>query len=868
MKRALCLCLLACSLNAAMAGIIQTEALQRARENIRRHEWAKKHLVALKAGVEPWLPRISPQFLTTFIPDTTPGSHLFTPCPECRVQGKPYLPHGDWTWTPTRPDELACKRCGMVFPHTKHPEDVVVQTTWGRPQTFTFIGGEPFELFSYKQGRSSITGNIRAQKVNWISKQTRNFAEVYALTGEAKYAEAVRNILLRFADVYPYWLVHSGYGEYADMDPAIAAQQIGQLPKAESVYPPNRPDRKLHTGFWTAGRATGVGLEGIVIRDLVTAYDLTVGASLPDGTPIIGEEERTRIEQNLLREGTKLLVADSVINNKSMANRSAAGLVGLAIGDPELVRFGMDGFDQTVNDWFLPDGGTPESPAYALMALGGIDEFAQALKGYSDPEGYLDANGKRHDHFDPYRDTQYGKIWEGMFLTLQGDLRYPPFADSYPDSQLGARFAELMADNYPENAQYFSLLHAILGGDWSRPYAPFALYHADPNRESRAVSTLSLPSHLFPALKLGFLRTGADGRESLLLLSASDWGAHHHRDSLNLYYWKNGRELWSDLGYLWDHPDKDKTVRTLAHNTVLVDQKDQIASGRVGEVRFFLNTEHVKAMQAASNAYANAKTYERTAILVDHGDGRNYVVDIFRVEGGTTQDYVYHGPNGEWQLIRSDSSEMPTAKRHVGLWERITMWLSQRFAPAGSAPVRPPAILTRAEGQTLYDLTDLQTVDNPGGAIYELRWKLSDARDFTVWHLPTTGEETLIGKGWGQRDFKNTDRGATLPYVVRRTEGAGLKTFVSLLEEHPTGKSFVRKITALPVENKGVVALQIDTLNGRDYVVAQPESGQIVLSTPDGRLETNALLAVLSVRDGQVQFHAVESGNVRLGAAK
>ena len=29
-------------------------------------------------------------------------------------------------------------------------------------------------------------------------------------------------------------------------------------------------------------------------------------------------------------------------------------------------------------------------------------------------------------------------------------------------------------------------------------------------------------------------RTGADGRESLLLLSASHWGGHHHLDSLNL----------------------------------------------------------------------------------------------------------------------------------------------------------------------------------------------------------------------------------------------------------------------------------------------------------------------------------------------
>lgn len=837
--------------------IIKPADIARARENLARHAWAKQHLESLQKNVEHWMGKISPEFLHNFIPDTTPGGDIL-PCPSCRDLGKTFLP-GNWRWSPSEPEQITCLQCGTVFPNAKYPETVTVQTTWGKPQTFTYVGGEPLETFSYKYGRASFSGTIRGKKVEYISTLAQDAANAYALTGNIGYADVTRQILLRLAEVYPYWLVHAGYGEYADMEPAVAAQNINALPKDETVYPPNKPDRKLHTGYWTAGRASGVGIEGNFVRKVATSYDLTHG--------VYSKQERELIEKNLLHESMSLLLADKVINNKSMANRAAAGLVGMIINDPELVRFGMEGFFKTVNEWFLPDGSTPESPAYAIMALGGIEGFAQALRGYTDPQGYKDAQGIRYDNFDPYRDTKYRQVWESMFLTLQGDLHYPPFADSYTYSRMDGKFAELMTDNYPENEQYFALLHATLDSDWSKAFAPYAIYYADPSRESRPIPKLHLPSHLFPSLKLGCMRTGKDGSESLLLLSASDWGVHHHRDGLNLYYWKNGRELWSDLGYLWDHPDQEKTVRTLAHNTVLMDEKDQISKGRQGEVRYFLDTANVKAMRAASNAYPNATTYERASTLIDHGNGRNYVVDVFWTEGGATQDYVYHGPNSEWELVNvSAFPNTPDTQPAPNVWERIKAW----FGKSQAAEIKQPLQEVELEQaqETLYDLTDLQLVKNLDNTLHGLRWKFPDAREFTVWHVPQKSEQVFVGKGWGQRDHKNSDRSTTLPYVVRRNKGEGRKAFVSVLEEHPAGQPFIQKITQLTVEGSDAVILQIDTSEGRDYVAVSPKAGEISFSTPDGRVETNAALAVLSVQQGKVRFHAVDAGKVRLSAEK
>jgi len=642
--------------------------LARARENIQRYAWAKSYAESVEKGAAAALPKLSAEYLEAMIPTTTPGDSLFTPCPSCRDQKKPWHPHGQWTWSADKPDELKCVVCGTVFPNEKYPESIVLEARRGN-QKLTFYGGDTFRIFSYATGRPSFTGNIRARKVSAMTGLTRRLAEAYALTQKPEFAEATRKLLLRFAAVYPNWLVHVGYGEYADMDPHVAAKNINSLPEPEMVYPPNAPDRRLHTGFWSAGRASGVGMEQGFVRAMTEAYDLTCEAKSPDGKPIFSDEERIRIERDLLLEGSVLLAAEKSINNKSVGGRMACALVGMCVGHPALVRFGLEGFMRTVDEWFLPDGCTSESPGYASMTLSGIEATAQMFRGYTDPPGYAPKDGKRIEGLDLYHGTSYAKVWKAMFNGLIGNLRYPPYADSYATSDLGARFVELMANNYPDEPQYLALLKEIAGPDLSKGYTSYAIYYREPGLESKPTPPLTLPDIVFPALRLGYLRTGADGRESCLLLSASHWGGHHHVDSLNLWYWKQGHELLTDLGYLWDHPKSGMTRRTFAHNLVMIDDREQETTNRGGEFHLFHADAQspVKVMEASSQAYPQAKLYRRTAALIDHGavwssarqgasatfrrpSGNSYVVDIFRVQGGQKRDYVFHGPNSNVQL--------------------------------------------------------------------------------------------------------------------------------------------------------------------------------------------------------------------------
>ncbi|MBL9199298.1 MAG: heparinase II/III family protein [Opitutaceae bacterium] len=789
------------------SGAFKPADVARARANLARYPWARDYAARLDRSARAALPKITPAYLAAMIPETTPGDPKFTPCPACRDQGKPVHPHGLWTWRESSPSQLTCDQCRTVFPHAKYPESVALHATWKRPQTFTYFGGEPFVIFGYRTGRPSFTGNIRARQVSHLATTARTLAEAHLLSGDADFARATRDILLRFAAVYPGWLVHVGYGEYADMDPRVAALAINQLPLDELCPPPNKPDRRLHTGYWTAGRASGVGQESGFVRRVVEAYDFTCTAKNPDGSPVYSDAERSLIERDLLLESTVLLVADKQINNKSVGNRTAAALVGLAVGHPGLVRFGWDGFQQTIDTWFLPDGSTSESPAYAMMTLHNIWDMPQALRGYSEPAGYTGPDGQRRTAVDLYRGTAYERIWQNCVDGLQGDLSYPPFADSYRTTTLGAQFAELLVANYPERPHYLTLLKETCGPDLAGGHAPLALYYREPGLEQKATPTFTLPDHCPPDLRIGHMRSGADGRESLLLLSASHWGVHHHLDSLNLTYWREGHEILSDLGYLWDHPKKSQLARTVAHNTVLIDGKDQRSREREGTVHFFKASPHVKAMAASSRAYAAASLYHRTSALIDHGGGRSYAVDCFRVAGGRTQDFVYHASSPT--LTLAGANDAPSA---VALYD---------FARVRSLTPAP---------------------------VWQATWAAGPKLTAVAWNLGQPGEQAFVADGWGQRDWKNSDLGATLPYVVRRTNGAGEKIFWTVFAAHSAdaGAPFVRQVAMTPDGS-----LAIETTLGRDLVAAHPATTALTL--PDGAPLVGAFAAA-SVQAGRIAW--------------
>jgi len=629
--------------------------------------------------------------------------------------------------------------------------------------------------------------------------------------------------------VYPNYLVHTGYNEFADMDPKVAAAHIRSLPEDEVTFGPNKPNRKLYPGFWMAGRAQGVGMEGVFLTKVAEAYDLTVDAKRPDGTRLYDDEERRKIEKDLLIEGTFLLLNDPAINNKTASGRRGVGIAGMVVGDPMRVRFGMEGFRHFVNDWYLFDGSTSESACYGFMTLSGIFAMGQALDGYSDPPGFR-FEGKRHDRFATYSDPRYRAVWRGFVDTLLPDLTYPVLADQHLGGSMSAHWAEVIFDQY-RDANALAILQRHYKGEVAERGHEYALFHRPPAADVTTPAKLDLRSVFFPALKIGYLRAGPSGAGPTLVLSASDWGGHHHRDGLSIVYHVDGKECLSDLGYLWDMPNKKMTVRTFAHNTVVVDEKSQIGGGRIGSAHLFDDSGWVKVVEASCHAYGQCSEYRRTCVMVDHADAGTYVVDLFRVSGGKVHDYVLHGPNESTSI---QAATVPT-------------------------------------GEPIYDLRDVKRLQTDGP--WTAAWTMAHGLVFTLHAASAPGEAAYVGTGWGQRSHRETP-GATLPYVVRRRAGQPHSAFVTVMEAARGGRPSVKQVRRIPCPNAAsAVAVRVDTDSGVDYIVSSPGGDAVELAGEANAISCRARVAVLSFgRDGLRQIYmlageSVAAGDLRVSAA-
>ena len=195
---------------------------------------------------------------------------------------------------------------------------------------------------------------------------------------------------------------------------------------------------------------------------------------------------------------------------------------------------------------------------------------------------------------------------------------------------------------------------------------------------------------------------------------------------------------------------------------------------------------------------------------MDHGETGSYLVDIFRAGGGTKREYVFHGPGNSYEL--------------EGL---------------------PLAAL---QSDVLYD--DAFSLENlregTSKSPWSIRWELPGEYEFRALAPGQPGEIVVLGEGWGQRDHRNTDRGATLPYVIRRRTGEESgAVFVTVFAGNPLDKRLVESARLLTIRGgdaANAVAVAVKTTEGVDLVVSQLESSPLHVAfggddlTTDGRL--------------------------------
>jgi hypothetical protein len=150
-------------------------------------------------------------------------------------------------------------------------------------------------------------------------------------------------------------------------------------------------------------------------------------------------------------------------------------------------------------------------------------------------------------------------------------------------------------------------------------------------------------SHFLGQKGIAILRP--DGRpEQAVLLRFGPSLNHGHLDDLNFNYFAGGSELTYDLGYDLGstHTQVGWARQTASHNLVVVDESSQ--QGMTGgSLHLFAEFSGLQLMEASSeNSYKDAgiRLYRRTMALVEADNP--YLLDIFRVRGGSRHDYVSH----------------------------------------------------------------------------------------------------------------------------------------------------------------------------------------------------------------------------------
>ncbi|MDE2888122.1 MAG: heparinase II/III family protein [Gemmatimonadota bacterium] len=806
--------------------------IENARRNVAQYDWAKGIVEGWERDVALAM-RQDRGFFDTLIPELTPGTHYGQNCPHC-VGKLSLMGGGRFNWTIERPDEISCSVCGTVYPNAQYPETGVLECP-RMGQRFTYYqtpeevadpdnkAKHALKWLGKRPTMTSFTGHIRDCKVGWATGQALTLAKLFAVSGDARYAERVVWILDRFARVYPNYLYHSYDGSIADLPPSEVAANMGGEELAGGPaggrFPPGairhayglhqyETHSTLNNGFWGAGRLRvhGKGSDAGPLFSLLVAYDLVREASHPDGRRVLDEVTERRILDDLILAGCADMEHWNSLSNKGTAVFVLSAGVGMLFEQPDRVRHALDGFRRMLDERYHHDGFYAECPSYSAHNLSNVHELADLLHGYSDPPGYLSGEGERIDSLDIFSSGRFHDSLVSLVRSLAPGNRMPVIGDTQYIAKADLLSLEMLAARI--GGAYAGLLEQVQGAKLSRRGREYALWYLAPDLRADAAE-LPLRSEWFPGWHVGVLRGGRGASDTALFLNGNEhqWTVqtgHRHQDVLSLSLYAHGEEMVSDRGYFSGSdqrlPDGRSGQRwmksTLSHNLVVVDEEDQQRSECGSNLELFGLAPGIEVVQASGiNVYPQCDVYQRVCVMVDAAEGQTYAVDLFRVSGGKIHQYGFQC-NGTLAGGVPDFSTYDSV-RLSDVWAE---WLEN---PRAISLEKTTAITWQHRGINL----DLMVLNTPQ------RLTLADAPG---WRIFTTEELKQPSVGHILAENRSGDEGTPLS-----------SRYVALIAPYVSGSSPV--VSARLIEDdpeSGAVAIEVQLAGRTDYFISSMDHEQ------------------------------------------
>ncbi len=277
---------------------------------------------------------------------------------------------------------------------------------------------------------------------------------------------------------------------------------------------------------------------------------------------------------------------------------------------------------------------------------------------------------------------------------------------------------------------------------------------------------------------------------------------HGHEDGLNLGLFAQGLDLMPDFGYPpvhrggWSGANFDWYVGTLSHNTVVVDGRRQTRE-RAGRTTLWRIDDGIRLLRVSAPELYDIERYARTIALIDISDTDAYLVDVFRVAGGSEHTRFTHS--------------------HFG-----------RITPRGLS-LRPGP--DYGHGALMRHFEE-DPAPQPG---WSVDWAIEDRRGYlppgSDVHLRLTdvaaSARARLAEAWVSLGGFQSNDDAWIPRVAVTREGAAplRSTFACVVEPY-AGRSAIASIRRLPAEDGEDVVLEVRLADGRrDVFIDRPAPG-------------------------------------------
>lgn len=875
------------------------------RRNVERYEWASKRRDAVVKAAEAAC-AFEDEYLWSLVPGhkTPRGLHVSKEwgCPKC---GKVMLQHGNYGWLRNvhqAPWKLTCPNCKEVFPkndfaayyrsglderglfdperadrkllfNTEHPNPADPLHQYGVDDGFGYKD---------EQGHVFRFVGFCGYWALWreIISLTNSLADGYLFTEDPRYARKAAILLDRIADVYPEldfdWWADRGFHQY---------RSIGG---------------KVADNIWENG----------IAADFIQAYDKVYdGMEQPELVAFLAAKAdrfgrqgqkrtvadiRRNIEDGILREIVKEVQAGEVRGNFGMRQQTVA-IAAVVLDEEPTSRQWIEWLFQPEANSGLhqpssggdihqvlyglvdKDGmGGEAAPGYSLIWLNSLRVVANILADYPRPlppavnlaalpkfrqmysaAPQLTCLGRFTPHIgDSGKTGSPGVVGVSTEMALEAFARWNDPAFAQLAWQLNGGKAE-----------------GLHGGIFDAEPEAIAARVAAAVQEAgaRAPAPVNMNGYGLTVLKSG----RGEHERNLWLYFGRNIG-HGHRDTLNFGLFSHGMSVVSDLGYpeytgFW--PKRQGwTQNTISHNTVVVDRAKQGPSWVARQRFVHFGQEGLQAVETESpKVYPQCSLYRRTLALIDTSPEHSYVVDIFRVRGGSDHRLSFHAAEGS---VTTEGLQLTAQAEGTYAGPEV---------PFGKYYDGPES--SRYMGSGFQYLEKVRRDPAPQGPIaaeWSLvdTWKVAKQRDDVRLRYRLLNPQGEVALATGYPPLNNTNNPRSLEYLVAaRTgaEGEELESvFVSVIDTF-AGASPVVSARLLPVtladgqplpDTVTATAVEIRLTEGRTDLLVSSTNPELPLRV-DGRLQFQGRLGMVRLVDGKpVRAELVDGPQLALGEAE